>query len=85
MTLSYFYMQLPIVLIRLKADGSREANGSPETIPVTCARARFAGCIFLRHIILALLTVYHLSGRSNLSGRSLKKQPHLHLYYAQKQ
>jgi hypothetical protein len=50
-------MQLPIVLIGLEADGSREANGSPETIPVTCAWARFAGSIFLRHIILALLTV----------------------------
>jgi hypothetical protein len=29
-----------------------------ETIYITCARARFAGCTYLRHIILALNTVY---------------------------
>jgi hypothetical protein len=69
-TLSYFQMQLPIVLIGLEAVGSREANGSPETIPVTCARARFAGCIFLRHIILALLTE-----RETFRGRPVGDKP----------
>ncbi len=54
-------MQLPTVLISLEVDGSRKANRSPETFPDTCARARFAGCIFLRHIILALNTVYGLA------------------------
>jgi hypothetical protein len=29
-----------------------------ETIYNTCARARFAGCTYLRHIILALFTVW---------------------------
>jgi hypothetical protein len=51
-------MKLPTVLISLEVDGSRKANGSHETFPDTCARARFAGCIFLRHIILALNIVY---------------------------
>ncbi len=50
-------MQFPRVLISLEFDGSREVHESPETFPATCARARFAGCTFMRHIILAINTV----------------------------
>jgi hypothetical protein len=39
---------------------SLKANVYDETIYNSCARARFAGCTFLRHIILALDTVYGL-------------------------
>jgi hypothetical protein len=51
-------MQLPRVLISLEVDGSREVHESPETFPGTCARARFAGCTFMRHITLAINTEY---------------------------
>jgi hypothetical protein len=50
-------MQLPRILISLEVDGSREVNKSPETFPANGAQARFAGCIFMRHIILAFNTV----------------------------
>ncbi len=50
-------MQLPTVLISLEFDRSSEVNESHGTFPATCARARYAGCIFMRHIILALNTV----------------------------
>ncbi len=45
MPLTYFYMQLPRILI------SMDVNECPETFPANCARARFAGCIFMRHIM----------------------------------
>jgi hypothetical protein len=56
--LKYFQMQLPRLLISLEVDGSREVNETHETIPDSCARAHFAGCTFVRRIILALDTVY---------------------------
>jgi len=43
--------------IRLNFNRLGEDNGSPETFPATCARARFAGYTFLRRITLALKTV----------------------------
>ena len=57
-------MQLPTVLISLEVDRSSEVNGSHGTFPATCARARFAGCIFMRHIILALNTMHRQNLRS---------------------
>jgi hypothetical protein len=45
-------MELPRVLISLETDGSREVKESPEAFPAICAQARFAGCTFMRHIIL---------------------------------
>ena len=56
------------VLISPETDGSREVIESPEAFPATCARARFAGCTFMRHIILAINTVQCLAaGYKNLS------------------
>jgi hypothetical protein len=42
-----------------------------ETIYNSCARARFAGCTYLRHIILGLNTVWFgwLSAKSQLASR----------------
>jgi hypothetical protein len=53
-------MELSRVLISPETDRSIEVNESPEAFPATCARARFAGCTFMRHIILAINTVHLL-------------------------
>jgi hypothetical protein len=62
-------MQLPRVLISLEVDESREVHESPETIPASCARARFAGCTFMRHIILAI------KGSDQWEGRGFGRSP----------
>jgi len=46
--------------IRLKLHGSGKANENHGTFSASCARARFAGCGFLRRIILGLNTVIKL-------------------------
>jgi hypothetical protein len=45
---------------------SSKAYVYDETIYNSCARARFAGCTFLRHIILGLNTVYMTFGARQL-------------------
>ncbi len=51
---------------------SREVNESPEAFPATCARARFAGCTFMGHIILVINTVSWLV-RNSVALLSLAK------------
>ncbi len=50
--------------------GSRDVNESPEAFPATCARARFTGCTFMRHIILAINT----AGAAGNLGDSRRKE-----------
>jgi hypothetical protein len=40
-----------------------------DTIYNFCARARFAGCTYLRHIILGLNTVYRAARLHRLAAR----------------
>ncbi len=48
----------PAIHIHTHVNVSSKAYVYDETIYNFCARARFAGCTFLRNIILALNTVY---------------------------
>jgi hypothetical protein len=45
-------------IIHMHVNVSSKAYVYDDTIYNFCARARFAGCTYLRHIILALDTVY---------------------------
>jgi hypothetical protein len=47
-------------IIHTHVNVSSKAYVYDETIYNSCARARFAGCTYLRHIILALNTVWSL-------------------------
>ncbi len=56
--------------IWLHFNGSFAANGSRETFPASCARARFAGCTLMRRIVFALNTV-HLGTFKHVEKRVL--------------